>query len=717
MSVAERPFLSDQWYRVADLTPKLAPQVRLERRRGPGGAHYLLFDALTGRSHRLTIGAARLVATFDGDTPFGMAWEDLINRMGETAPTQSEAVQVLSQLHGQDLVIADIAPDVLEREERRGKQDRKLLKQNLMGPLSTRIPLFDPSALLAVTEPLVRPLTGWFGFVLWLAFVIYSGGLALADRTAIANAFTDQVWTAGSIATIAGTYVVIKILHEFGHGWVARRHRVHVPEFGIMLLVFMPVPYVDATEAAKLESRWARAGISSAGIVVETALAGLAFLLWREADPGPWRAVLFNVMLVGGVSTVLVNGNPLLKFDGYFVMTDLFGLPNLAQRANKTWGDWADRVLFSARDVPRRPYSAFEKAAYTFYAPAAFVYRVFLSLTIGLYVASSFFVLGVILAIWSLVLSVGKPLAKGLWHIATSPRLQRTRTRAYALTAAGCAVVLGFLFAVPLPNATWTQGVVRAPQGAEVIALAEGQIETVPGIAGANVAPGTTLVRLANPLSEMRLKALRARLKEARVGLRIAQLEGPAEARLAEIGVEDAAAQLRREEARAADRVMIAGIDGVFQPIAAPGNLVGRHVRRSERVGHVIPGTSDRVRFVALQRDVAAIEEGVLRVEFQLPHEAITRQAMLEGRVSTGAFDLPSPILARSAGGPVPALPSEGGTQRATERIFTYDAILPEGLDAPIGGRVYIKLVHPWQPLGPRMVEAMRRNIAGLIEL
>jgi len=421
-------------------------------------------------------------------------------------------------------------------------------------------------------------------------------------------------------------------------------------------------------------------------------------------------------MMVGGISTVLINGNPLLKFDGYFVMTDVLGLPNLAQRANRAWGDWTNRVLFGARDVRPKSATLFERVAFAIYAPAAFVYRIILSITIGLYVASTFFVLGVVLAIWSLVISLGKPVGKGLWHVATSPLLRRTRSRAWGLTGGAVALSGIVLFVLPLPQTTWTQGVVRAPEGADIIAPAEGEIAAAKADMGTRVATGDPLLVLLDPRSDARATALSARLREAELDRTRATLEGPGEQRLASIAVEDARAALVRETVRIAERTIAAGVTGVFQPIAPAQDLVGRHVRRGDLLGHVLPGTADRVRLVALQGQVAAIERGVRRAEVRLPHDPTIWPVTLEGRVSTGAFDLPSPILARSAGGPVPAAPGETGLQ-ATERVFTYDAVLPDGLDAPIGGRVHVKLVHPWRTLGPRLYEAARRALSGRIEL
>jgi putative peptide zinc metalloprotease protein len=268
--------------------------------------------------------------------------------------------------------------------------------------------------------------------VLWLALMVWAGLGALADAPAIAAAVSDQVWTASSIAIGMGTYVLMKAVHELGHGWVARRYGAEVREMGVMFLVFIPVPYVEASEAAALPSRWQRAAVSGAGIIVETTFAALAFLVWRDMEPGLARAVAFNIMLIGSLSTVLVNGNPLLKFDGYFVFTDVFGLPNLAQRATKFWADFTQKRLFGAENIKPKPDSWPEKAVFAVYAPLAFGYRIFLSVTIAAYVAGSSFVLGVVLAIWSVGLSLGKLVAKALWHLFTAPVLHRVRRRAVA---------------------------------------------------------------------------------------------------------------------------------------------------------------------------------------------------------------------------------------------------------------------------------------------
>src|SRR6266700_3652649 len=117
-----------------------------------------------------------------------------------------------------------------------------------------------------------------------------------------------------------------------------------------MFLVFMPVPYVDASSSASFREKWRRALVGSAGIIVELLLASFALFVWLDAEEGLVRGFAYNVMLIGGISTVLFNGNPLLRFDGYYVLADLLEIPNLADRSKKYIGHLLIRYIFGVKD-------------------------------------------------------------------------------------------------------------------------------------------------------------------------------------------------------------------------------------------------------------------------------------------------------------------------------------------------------------------------------
>ena len=137
----------------------------------------------------------------------------------------------------------------------------------------------------------------------------------------------------------------MKALHECGHGFATKVLGGEVHEAGIILLALMPVPYVDASAASAFRSKGQRVLVGAGGMLVELFLASLALFVWLLVEPGPVRAVAWNVMLIGGVSTLVFNANPLLRFDGYYILADAIDIPNLGSRANAWLGWTAERHL------------------------------------------------------------------------------------------------------------------------------------------------------------------------------------------------------------------------------------------------------------------------------------------------------------------------------------------------------------------------------------
>src|SRR5690606_23277407 len=261
-------------------------------------------------------------------------------------------ISALGQLHGSDLLSTDMLPDTGELIKRQRKQRRQLLMQNLKSPMSLRIPLVDPDAFLTRAMPWVRPLFGWAGLARWLARVgaaLLGGGTHCQELT---TTVIDRVLSTDSLLIMAVCYPLVTAIHARRHGFAARAWGREVREMGVMLLVLFPVPYVDASAASALPNKWQRALVGAAGMVSELFVAGIAALLWVVLEPGLARSFAYNVMLIAGISTVLVNGNPLLRFDGYYILADLLEIPNLGSRANRYWGDLVNRHVFRTHDMP-----------------------------------------------------------------------------------------------------------------------------------------------------------------------------------------------------------------------------------------------------------------------------------------------------------------------------------------------------------------------------
>ena len=224
------------------------------------------------------------------------------------------------------------------------------------------------------------------------------------------------------------------------------------------VLALMPVPYVDASSSAAFRSKWQRAVVGGAGIMVEVALAALAMITWTLVEPGVVQAVAFNVMLICGISTVLFNGNPLLRFDGYYVLADLVEIPNLAMRANRYLAYLAQRYLFLIPDLVSPVTARGERFWFVTYAVGSFCYRMGVTLGVALVIGNQFFFVGIALAMWTVTLGLFLPIAKGLRYVAVSPTPPSPRASSGCPSARSCA---------PAPPArciaSWPRSAARSP--------------------------------------------------------------------------------------------------------------------------------------------------------------------------------------------------------------------------------------------------------------
>ena len=356
------PLLSNWWYRVAERKPKLRSHARLHRHRYRGEVWYLLQDPASSRVHRFTPAARLIIALMDGTRSVAELWEIANKHLGEDAPTQDEMIQLLGQLHAADLLESDVTPDVAELFARGEREERarylSILRQS------------DGDADPAVgSGRFSEPVPGLFRLIWsrWGAVAVACGGAARSDPGLAALAGAEQQLQrprAGGRQSVV-LYLVfplIKALHELGHATATKAGGGEVHDMGIMLLVLLPVPYVEASAATVFKSKYRRALVGAAGVAVELFVAAIAFYLWLLVEPGLVRAMLFNVMLIASVSTLLFNGNPLLRYDAYYILADLIEIPNLAARSTRYWGYLIERYLLGVHEAEPPDASRSEKA-------------------------------------------------------------------------------------------------------------------------------------------------------------------------------------------------------------------------------------------------------------------------------------------------------------------------------------------------------------------
>ena len=701
---------SPSWYRVAALKPRIRAHARIQRQSFRDKVWFVLQDFAAERSHRFSPAANHFIGLMDGQRTVQEIWEAVNVQLGDEAPTQEEVIRLLGQLHAADALLCDLPPDSMEVFRRHQRHERMLWKRRLWTPLALRFPLLDPDRFLQRTLPWVRPLLGWFGMFLWLAVVGTGAVFAAAHWTDLTEDIADRVLDPGNLVLLWFVYPVVKALHELGHAYTTRKWGGEVHEIGIMLLVLSPVPYVDASSAWGFREKYKRMVVGAAGIAVELFLGALALFVWLAVEPGAVRAIAYNVMLISGVSTLLFNGNPLLRFDGYYVLADAIEIPNLGSRSNQYLGYLVQRHLFRSRDAESPAHSTGERVWMFVYGIASFLYRIFISFIIITFIAGKFFFIGVLLAIWAIATQLVTPIAKTLSFLVSSPNLRRQRGRALSISILLAAAAAVLLFVVPIPSWTRTEGVIWVPEEAQVRAGAEGFIVGLLAPLDSRVERGQAVVQAEEPFLGTRVAILEAQFRELLAKYDALVPVDRVQAAMVREQMIAARANLLRAREREADLVFRSAASGrLIVPNAA--DLPGRFVKKGQLVGYVVEPRELTARVVVSQDDIARVRQDTRSVEVMLSAwGASPILARIRREVPGASHQLPTAALGSAGGGPVAVDPSDKQGITTLNQIFQLELTFPAEVKSEfLGARVFVRFDHGYEPAGFQIYRAFRR--------
>ncbi|MGJ3262746.1 MAG: HlyD family efflux transporter periplasmic adaptor subunit [Salinarimonas sp.] len=460
-------------------------------------------------------------------------------------------------------------PEAIGRllEQRRAAKANPVMAA-LKNYLFIRIPLVRPDAFLGATLPLARPFFGPIFRWLTIAAGLLGVALALRQWDAFLTTFLYLFSWQGALA-VGVALVAAKLLHEFGHAYAAKRAGLPVPTMGVALMVLYPVLYTDTTAGWRLTDRRARLRIGYAGMAIELALASWMTLAWSFMPDGPLRSAAFVLATTTWIMTLAVNLNPFMRFDGYFLLSDLIDAPNLQDRAFR-YARWRLReALFGFGEPPPEPLQRGRARLFVGYAVFTWLYRFFLFLGIALLVYHLFFkLLGILLMVVELAWFIGRPIALEIAEWAK--RREAYRLNRHTAATGIVAVALVVLAIVPWSSAVHAPALWEAERRAQVHVPAGARLDAVAVAHGAEVAQGEPLFGFVSPDMDYRL---------AEVERRIAVLRWRASVEIG-AGVEGASREVifselegavaeRAALSRLADRLAVAApIDGRVVEIA-----------------------------------------------------------------------------------------------------------------------------------------------------
>jgi len=716
--VSGKSIFSSSWYRVRQLRPRLRSNAKIHRHQYRGETWYVLQELTMERFFRFTPPVYSVIGMMDGRRSVEELWQQACELLGDDAPTQDEMIQLLGQLYQADVLQCDVPPDAAELLSRYEKQNKRKWQSNFFSIFSWRFPLLDPERFLRALLPIVRPLFTWYGAMLYLAVLIPAVILFGTHWTDLTEGVLDRIFLPDNVLVLWVLFPCIKALHEFGHAFATRVFGGEVHEMGVMLLVVTPVPYVDASSASAFQQKWRRVLVGAAGMVVELFLASLALFFWLNAEPGALRTMAYNTIFIAGTSTVFFNANPLLRYDGYYILSDLIEIPNLRNRSNAYLLYLCERYLFGNRtaDVPQSTRS--ERAWFVSFGILSFLYRMFVVGAILLFIAGKFLGLGLILAIAATIVWIVTPFYKGASFLFTSPRLRQARGRAIAVTVVLLLAVSSFFAFVPMPYRTGTEGVVWIPEESFVRAGADGFVVKLLAAPESRVEKGTPLIQLSNTVLETQEKILVARVRELEANYQQYLPTNLVRAETTRDELQEVRKRLAKTREEIADLIVRSDTIGTLT-IPTPEDLPDRYVRKGDLLGYVLDYQRITVRAVVSQPIIDLVQSRTEGIDVRLSErltETVTAKVI---RAVPGASDqLPARALGTSGGGTIATDPTDSRGTKTAQKIFQLDLEIPsDSRLVNIGGRCYIRFNHGWAPLASQFYFQIRQLFLNRFDL
>lgn len=704
---------SDNWHQVAELRLGLLPSVRVHKQLYRGREWYVLQDIGSEKYFRLRPVAYRFASELSPRRTVDQVWQGFVERHPEEAPGQEEVMQLLAQLHHANLLFFRSDADNDQIFQRYQKQTTRENLGKLMAFLYVRIPVWNPNDFLNAWRPVLTRFFGPFSFLLWLVVVLYAAWQIVVDW--------DALWSQGqgilSLANLPWLYVaifVLKLFHEMSHAIVCKKYGGQVHTMGIMFIIFTPLPYIDASASWSMRNRWHRVAVGAAGMYVELFFAALAALVWLNTGSGPVNSMAFNLMVAGSVSSLLFNGNPLLRFDAYYMLADMTELPNLYQKANQQWLYYLDRWLLGTERAEMPAQSLGEGVWFTAYGALSLVYRLFIMVVITLMVSDLWLGLGLLMAIMMSFVWVILPLQKLLKYLLTSPKLMRNRTRAWLVTLTGFTLIVLALGVLPAPYGIKSPGVVLAGERTSVFSGYGGVLEDIHVRPGQAVAAGEVLFRLHNDELRRDLEIVGHQITETEWLIRQALDQADADPEPLRTQLSALRGRQTSLQQHAAGLTIRAPISGFWQGDNLQERL-GATLSRNETLGRIIAGSGNE--FVAVVNQGAAaelFERTLSRASIRLAGQAaqavaVTDLALIPFQQQT----LPSPALSIRGGGSLPTQDDGTGREVATQAFYELVARVTDGT-GPVwrdGMTGFLRVALPARPIAWQVWRRLRQLV------
>lgn len=664
-----------------------------------GSPTYNIYDPAKGAFFKISWKESLIFKCFIED----ISAADLAKKVSGSFPikvTKEDVNHFFSQAFILGLLRVPIEGDILYKKQLASKQN--WLSWFIHYYLFLRIPVFHPDKFLAKTLPYVKFLGSKLMLSIY-AVIIFTGFIMLVNRfDQFFNTFS-YFFNIEGILFYACTVTFLKCIHELSHAYTAKNFGLYVPTMGIAFLVLWPVLYTDVTEGWKLKSRKQRFLISFAGIAAEFVMAGFATIGWIYSTPGTFQSLCFLVASTSWFSTIVININPAIRFDGYYILSDLWGIDNLMSRAF-AYTRWQFHKTFLGMNVecPEENISTQRAAGFATYTVYTIIYRFFLYTAIALFVYYEFTKLigiGLFAAeIWIFFLMPVVWEVSILYHHRTmiKPNLR-------SITTILAASLLAVWFIFPFPHSITLPGVIITQNKQIIYAPENGQIVDINIQNGQKVEPGTPLIQLKSAQLKAEIDEAEQNYQALKNELLLASSTHDTETFISQKKAQlEEYEQLKLGLIKRADKLNI--LSENYGTITSWNTLLkpGEYVHEGQIFGTISDTRKIEAIAFAQEKDFSFFKKGQkAKIVFQ-SSSLISMNAVVNSVDQKRVKELQFPSLASIFGGPLAVVPHRSSTNQGAlllvDSYYQLSLIVPEA-DQSInfGQSVQVKIRGPYR--------------------
>ena len=502
------------------------PDLTIHRQSYQGRDYWVIKDPIALKYFRFEEEENALLEMLDGQASPDQIKRRFDYRFAPQQITMQELYQFIGMLYRSSLLVSNAPNQGIELKKRGEKTRAQERRQSLTNILAIRYKGFDPDRMLGSMNRWTGWIFSWAAFGIALLMGIAALALLLTQFETFQNKLPsfEHFFAAKNWFWLAVVMALTKVIHEFGHGLACKRFGGECHEMGVMLLVLTPCLYVNVSDSWLLNSKWKRAFIAAAGMYVELVLASIAVFVWWFSTPGMVNQLALNIIFVSSVSTILFNANPLLRYDGYYILSDLLEIPNLRSKATTILQRTCGQLFLGIESTPDPFLPPKRQWLFAFYSVAAAAYRWLITFSIFWFVYRvlqpyGFKVIGQMIAVSALYGLLGVPLVKLYKFFSIPGRLGTVNTIRATVSAIALFCLLGAILLIPIPHYVYCSFYVQPRDAQNVYVDVPGTLEAIHIEPNRYVEEGQRIVDLSSQRLEIQLASMRTGLEKSMVRL------------------------------------------------------------------------------------------------------------------------------------------------------------------------------------------------------